>query len=64
MKRRWPKSEKKRALLRYQLAAAADYKQAMRARDGSQGAASAMRHIVKDGKPVSNADTLSAEVEV
>jgi hypothetical protein len=41
----WPKSEKKRALLRYQLKAAGEYKRAMQRRDGSSGAASPVRKI-------------------
>ena len=41
----WPKSEKKRALLRYQLKAAGEYKRAMQRRDGSSGAASPVRRI-------------------
>ena len=41
----WPRSEKKRALLRYQLKAAGEYKRAMQRRDGSSGAASPVRRI-------------------
>jgi hypothetical protein len=41
----WPKSEKKRALLRYQLKASGEYKRAMQRRDGSSGAASSVRRI-------------------
>ena len=39
------KSEKKRALLRYRLKAASEYKRAMQRRDGSSGAASPVRRI-------------------
>ena len=41
----WPKSEKKRELLRYGLKAAGEYKRAMERRDGSSGAASPVRRI-------------------
>jgi hypothetical protein len=41
----WPKSQRKRALLRYQLNAADEYKRAMQRRDGSSGAASPVRRI-------------------
>ena len=41
----WPKSEKKRALLRYQLKAAGEYKKTLQRRDGSSGAASPVRRI-------------------
>ena len=45
-KGRWPKSKKKRALLRYQLKAAGEYKKTLRRwRDGSSGAASPVRRI-------------------
>ena len=44
-KGRWPKSEIKRARRRYLLTAGAAYKEAVRRRQGSQGAASAVRHI-------------------
>ena len=42
-KGRWPKSEKKRAMRRYQLTAAAEYKKAISR--GSFGAASKVRRI-------------------
>jgi hypothetical protein len=42
----WPKSEKKRALLRYRLLAAGEYKRAKQRRDvGSSGAASPVKRI-------------------
>jgi hypothetical protein len=41
----WSKSERKRALRRYQLNAAGAYKDAINRRDGSQGAASPVRKI-------------------
>ena len=41
----WPKSEHKRAMRRYQLDAASNYKKALQRRDGSSGAASPMRHV-------------------
>jgi hypothetical protein len=45
-KGRWPKSKKKRALLRYQLKAAGEYKKTLRRWcDGSSGAASPVRRI-------------------
>ena len=44
-KGRWPKTEKKRALRRYQLDAASNYREAMQRRDGSSGAASPVRRI-------------------
>jgi len=45
MKRRPPKNPAKAAVWRYRLMAAREYKRALKARDGSQGAASACRHI-------------------
>lgn len=44
-KGRWPKSERKRALRRYQLEAAEAYKDALRRRDGSSGATSPVKRI-------------------
>jgi hypothetical protein len=44
-KGRWPKSKAKRAHRRYLLQAAGEYKKALKRRDGSQGAASAVRRI-------------------
>jgi len=44
-KRRWPKGAHDMALRRYLLGAAADYKAAIKRRDGSQGAASPVRRI-------------------
>jgi hypothetical protein len=44
-KGRWPKSERKRALRRYLLDAASNYREAMQRRDGSSGAASPVRKI-------------------
>jgi hypothetical protein len=45
MKRRIPKSPARAARRRAQLEAAGEYKRALRARDGSQGAASDVRRI-------------------
>ena len=45
-KSRWPKSEQKQAVRRYQLTAAAEYKRSLKKRlYGSQGAASPVRRI-------------------
>lgn len=44
-KGRWPKNERKRVLLRSELAAAKEYKAAMDRRDGKTGAASDVRRI-------------------
>jgi hypothetical protein len=44
-KGRWPKSPRKRALRRYLLEAAGNYKKARQRRYGSSGAASAVRHV-------------------
>jgi hypothetical protein len=44
-KGRWPKSEAKRARRQYLLRIAGEYKKAIKRRDGSQGAASRVRHI-------------------
>jgi hypothetical protein len=44
-KGRWPKSERKRAIRRRNLKAAAEYKKAIERRDGSSGAASPCKRI-------------------
>jgi hypothetical protein len=49
----WPNRAKhKRAMRRYLFKATQEYRRAIVQRYGSRGAASPVRHLVKEGKPV------------